>query len=116
MSLNRMTILAPSTNFGIEVTVTRRTTSINEFGETVREITPTGTKAIWCELGYREYRTKTGRRLAETVEVHLLPDFDGLKPGEDYFTLNGENYRIVEYLGMSRMVGVVQYIVTREDK
>jgi hypothetical protein len=113
-----MSLLIPGSNFGIDVTVSRRVRTRDEYGETSNETDATVTKVIWAELkGYQEYRTKNGRKLVEVVEVHLLdPTLTDLVPGQDFFTLNGVNYRIMSRVGMERMVGTTQYTVTREDK
>ena len=115
---SRMSLLIPNGNFGIDVTASRRVRTRNEYGETSNEVESTVTKVIWAELkGYHEYRTKNGRKLIEIVEVHLIdPTLTDLVPGQDFFTLNGVNYRILSRVGMERMVGTTQYEVTREDK
>lgn len=112
----RRSLLDPHTNFGLDVTVHRRTHELNEFGETVTTDEATEAKAVWVELGYKQRRTKEGRRIEDMVEVHLLPEHDGLVPGQDFIEKDGVRYRIVEYLGMVRMVSVVQYTIMREDK
>lgn len=111
----KTTLLDPYTNFGLDVTVHRRSHAVNEFGEMETEDEATEAKAIWAELGYAQKRTKEGRRIEDTVEIHLLPEHDGLVPGRDFIEKDGIRFRIIEYLGMARMVGVVQYIIMREE-
>lgn len=95
-----MTLLLPSSNDGIDITVSRRYKARNEYGE-VEEISDSETaEAIVVELGRRKHRTDGGLRLTNMIEVHLTPDFSDLEAGEAFFIIGGKRFRVLEKFDM----------------
>ena len=109
-----ISLLNPNFNHGVDVTVCTRVQERDEYGEIENTITSFPANVIWAELGYRSKRTNQGKRVYEAVEVHMLPEFNYLVPGRDFFIKDGIEYRIESRLDMNRVVGVVQYEIIRE--